>query len=53
MYEVIYYFHKTDPDNKKESPFDWWSKYYASGNDDTKIQPEYIDEGYDLLKVGM
>ena len=53
MYEVIYCFHKTDPDNKKESPFDWWSKYYASGNDDTKIQPEYIDEGYDLLKVGM
>ena len=40
-----------DPDNKKECRFDWWSKYHASAHDDTKIQQEYITEGYDLLKV--
>ena len=40
-----------DPDNKKECPFDWWSKYHASGHDDSKIQQKYIDDGYDVLKV--
>jgi len=40
-----------DPDNKKEADFDWWSKFYASGNDPSKIQIEYNEGGYDHLKV--
>ena len=42
---------QTDPDNKKDVKFDWWSKYYASIKDEKRTQREYVDEGHDMMTV--
>jgi hypothetical protein len=41
----------TDPDNKKDVKFDWWSKYYASIKDEQRTQKEYLDEHQDFMTV--
>ena len=40
-----------DPDVKKDSDFDWWSKFYASVGDEQRRQPEYEEEGNDKMVV--
>ena len=42
---------QSDPDSQKKVEFDWWSKYYYSIDDPRRTQQEYIDEGYDKMKV--
>ncbi|CAI8014042.1 Myoferlin [Geodia barretti] len=41
----------SDPDSQKKVEFDWWSKYYYSIDDPRRTQQEYIDEGYDKMKI--
>ena len=48
----IVVFFQLDPDSKG-SDFDWWSKYYASIDDETRIQQEYVDARHDTLQVGI
>ena len=43
---------QSDPDNQKKVEFDWWSKYYYSIDDQRRTQQEYVDQGYDKMKVG-
>jgi hypothetical protein len=31
--------------------FDWWSKYYASVNEHSRVQEGYLDENHDTLKA--
>ena len=41
----------SDPDVKKDSEFDWWSKFYLSAKDEERSQPEYGQQGFDKLMV--
>jgi hypothetical protein len=40
-----------DPDVKKDSEFDWWSKFYLSAGDEQRMQLDYGQAGYDKLVV--
>ena len=40
-----------DPDTKYSSDYDWWTKYYYSIGETSKIQPGYAEEGHDRLEV--
>ena len=42
---------QSDPDNQQKIEFDWWSKYYYSIDDTRRTQTEYVDQGYDKMKV--
>ena len=42
---------QSDPDSQKKVEFDWWSKYYYSIDDPRRTQQEYVDQGYDKMKV--
>ena len=36
---------------KKDSEFDWWSKFYLSAGDEERSQAEYGQQGFDKLMV--
>ena len=40
-----------DYDTKYSSDYDWWTKYYSSIGETSKVQLGYVEEGHDHLKV--
>ena len=36
-----------------ELKYDWWSKYYASVGEDSKVQEGYVEESQDKLVVSI